>query len=169
MLFLRPTSAMKIYRTSYDSPLGELTLASDGEAIIGLWLENQKHWGAKLLDESIIQPDLAVFDDCARWLDRYFDGERPSPNELSLAPIGSAFQQKVWAQLCQIPYGATTTYGDLAQRLHSSPRAVGGAVGHNPISIIIPCHRVVGSQGQITGYAGGVERKRWLLEFEKSQ
>lgn len=108
-----------------------------------------------------------------KWLDRYFAGERPSVTELRLAPEGSGFRREVWEMLCEIPYGQVTTYGTIAQRIAarrggggSWAQAVGGAVGHNPISIIIPCHRVVGADGSLTGYAGGIERKRWLLSHE---
>ncbi len=150
----------------YSSPLGVLTLAADGEALAGLWLEGQKYFGAGLEMAPGVAPAFApAFD----WLDRYFAGKRPSPDELTLVPRGTAFQRAVWARLREIPYGEWTTYGELARDLPggaSSPRAVGGAVGHNPISIIIPCHRVLGADGGLTGYAGGVERKRWLLAHE---
>lgn len=107
------------------------------------------------------------------WLDRYFRGERPQAGELTLGPVGSGFQKAVWRFLCQIPYGQVTTYGEIGKKIAASQglssmsaQAVGGAVGHNPISIIIPCHRVIGANGSLTGYAGGVEKKRWLLEWE---
>ena len=116
---------------------------------------------------------MPILQQAGRWLDRYFAGERPAVNELPLAPVGSDFRQEVWKILCEIPYGQTTTYGEIAQKLSArlgrermSARAVGGAVGHNPISIIIPCHRVVGSNGRLTGYAGGLERKIKLLTHE---
>ena len=148
----------------YVSPVGELTLASDGERLTGLWIEGQKYFGAGLKPRGARRiPEL---DRAREWLDRYFAGEQPSPMELILAPAGTGFQRAVWEQLCEIPYGEVLTYGDLAKRLHTSARAVGSAVGRNPISIIIPCHRVVGADGSLTGYAGGVERKRWLLAHE---
>ena len=116
---------------------------------------------------------LPVFDAARDWLARYFAGEKPMPSELPLCPIGGEFRQRVWSLLCQIPYGETTTYGALARALAAqmgrpsmSSQAVGGAVGHNPISIIIPCHRVVGSGGSLTGYAGGIAAKLRLLEHE---
>ena len=151
----------------YISPVGVLTLAGDGENLVGLWLEGQKYFGAKLdLSGEGMSP---ILEEAKNWLDRYFAGERPSPAELPLAPVGTPFQRTVWKQLCEIPYGTLTTYGELAKRLRTSARAVGSAVGHNPISIIVPCHRVMGADGSLTGYAGGVERKRWLLEHEGAE
>ncbi len=154
--------------TTYASPVGELTLASDGTALTGLWLEGQKYFGGTSGEELVPgQPDLPVFQAARAWLDRYFTGEKPSPAELTLAPAGTPFQRAVWEKLQTIPYGAVTTYGALARELGgASPRAVGSAVGRNPISIIIPCHRVVGADGSLTGYAGGVERKQRLLTHE---
>ena len=155
------------YKTTYPSPVGELTLASDGENLLGLWLEGQKYFGGSVPGEMVDCDTLAVFDETKRWLDRYFAGARPEISELPLAPMGSEFRQKVWEILCEIPYGETTTYGEIAKKIGTkSAQAVGGAVGHNPISIIIPCHRVLGADGSLTGYAGGVEKKRWLLGHE---
>ena len=148
----------------YPSPVGELTLAGEGETLVGLWLEGQKYFGAGLELSGV--GEAPIFDRARDWLDRYFAGERPSPAELSLAPVGTAFQRSVWEQLCGIPYGESITYGELAKRLRTSARAVGSAVGRNPISIIVPCHRVMGADGGLTGYAGGVERKKWLLTHE---
>ena len=161
------------YTTKYPSPVGVLLLASDGQALTGLWIENQKYYGATLQQEHQKKDDLPVFDEVKKWLDRYFAGEQPSVSELPLAPTGSPFRRKVWEILCEIPYGKTTTYGEIAKRIAAaegkatmSGQAVGGAVGHNPISIIIPCHRVVGAGGSLTGYAGGIDVKRRLLELE---
>lgn len=158
-----------MYLTRYSSPLGELTLAADGQALTGLWIEGQKYFASTLREAHVEQPDLPVFALAARWLDDYFDGRKPGVSGLPLAPAGSAFRQAVWRILCAIPSGEVMTYGGIARRLGGSgmsAQAVGGAVGHNPISIIIPCHRVVGSNGSLTGYAGGLERKIRLLELE---
>ena len=161
---------MSTYVLTYVSPIGELTLSSDGKSLTGLWIEGQKHFGGKVLDNMTIgsgNTSLPIFVDTIHWLDQYFKGEKPSISDLPLAPQGTEFQQRVWKLLYEIPYGEITTYGELAEQLHSSARAVGTAVGHNPISIIIPCHRVIGANGQLKGYAGGIERKIWLLEHEK--
>ena len=159
------------YFTEYDSPVGLLTLASDGTAICGLWLEGQKYHGGTIPDEMERDDEATGFDALRTWLDGYFAGENPPVSDVPLAPIGGEFRQAVWKKLIAIPYGELTTYGAIANELKSEGRkasaiAVGGAVGHNPISIIIPCHRVVGANGSLTGYAGGLERKTWLLEHE---
>ena len=164
------------FKTSYQSPIGRLTLASDGEALIGLWLENQKYFAATVREEMADEHDLPVLAAAQDWLDRYFAGEKPAIGLLPLAPGGGAFRQEVWKILCGIPYGATLSYGEIAQRIAvrlnktgMSAQAVGGAVGHNPISIIIPCHRAVGTDGSLTGYAGGVDKKAWLLTHEGAE
>lgn len=160
------------YTTQYDSPLGPVLLASDGTHLIGLWICGQKYDRATLSGEACRNDDLPVFTEVRDWLDRYFAGKRPVPSELPLKPRGSVFRQRVWHLLCQVPYGQTTTYGALAEKLGQqtgkteNPHAVGGAVGHNPISLIIPCHRVVGKSGNLTGYAGGIDKKIWLLRHE---
>ncbi len=158
-----------------DSPLGRLTLAGEDGALTGLWLEGQKYFGATLPGDAV-EEDLPVFREARRWLDRYFAGERPAIGELPLAPAGSSFRRLVWELLREIPYGEVITYGALAReaarrmgRESMSAQAVGGAVAHNPISIIIPCHRVVGADGSLTGYAGGVRRKLWLLRHEGAE
>lgn len=158
------------YLTKLASPLGPLSLASDGEAVTGLWLEGQKYFAAGLDADTEERTDLPVFRQAEAWLNAYFE-KRDLPPLPPLAPRGSEFRQKVWKLLLAIPFGETTTYGALTERLKAagvpaSPQAVGGAVGHNPISILIPCHRVVGADGSLTGYAGGVEKKRFLLELE---
>lgn len=156
------------YRTVYPSSLGALTLASDGERLTGLWLAGQKYFGGGRTEWEE-KDDLAVFAAARRWLDDYFADRRPDPMSLPLRLQGTDFQKAVWRQLLQIPYGITVTYGELAVRIGcASARAVGGAVGRNPISIIIPCHRVVGSGGNLAGYAGGVARKEKLLALERA-
>lgn len=154
--------------THYSSPVGDLLLASDGEYLTGLWLEGQKYYAAGL-ENPVEDHSLPIFGQITQWLDEYFSGKRPSIADLPLAPRGGEYRQRVWELLKEIPYGSVTTYGALAARLNSSPRAVGGAVGRNPLSIIIPCHRVVGAAGELTGYAGGVDRKRFLLELERGE
>lgn len=162
-----------LYSTNYSSPLGRIMLAGNGNSLIGLWMEGQKYYGGTLTEKMTGKNDLPVFSDAKDWLDRYFAGEKPAISELSLAPTGGEFRQAVWSILCEIPYGEITTYGEIAKivaartnKEHMSGQAVGGAVGHNPISIIIPCHRVVGANGSLTGYAGGVDKKMKLLEHE---
>nr|WP_308742405.1 methylated-DNA--[protein]-cysteine S-methyltransferase [uncultured Anaerocolumna sp.] len=161
------------YSTTYLSPLGRITLACEGDNLVGVWNEGQKYHGAAISEQMTEKDDMPVFDAAKKWLDGYFAGEKPAISQLPLAPIGSEFRQNVWAILCEIPYGEVITYGDIAKKMAAkmnkdrmSSQAVGGAVGHNPISIIIPCHRVVGSNGSLTGYAGGVYTKVKLLEFE---
>ena len=161
------------YTTIYQSPLGPLTLACQDDALIGLWMEGQKYFGEGLPAGPPICSSSAVLSAAENWLDRYFSGEKPNPQELTLRPAGTPFRQVLWKLLCEIPYGETTTYGKLArnaaQQMHRpsmSGQAVGGAVGHNPISIIIPCHRVVAANGSLAGYAGGIERKLQLLTLE---
>lgn len=159
------------YATCCNSPLGAITLASDGRSLTGLWFEGQKHFAATLCAEHE-KGNLSVFEDAARWLGTYFAGEKPDFTP-RLALRGSAFCRKVWEVLLTIPYGQTMTYGEIARVLavrqgldRVSARAVGGAVGRNPLSIIIPCHRVIGAQGNLTGYAGGIGRKIELLALE---
>ena len=162
-----------VYFTEYESPIGKLTIVSDGESIIGLWMQGQKYFAATVKEEMKRQDELPVFDMAKSWLDRYFAGEKMRIGDLPLALQGSEFRQKVWKILCEITYGETITYGEIANRIavldgkkSMSAQAVGGAVGHNPISIIIPCHRVIGTDGSLTGYAGGIEKKKWLLRHE---
>ena len=162
-----------LYKTAYSSPLGSITLASDSTALLGLWFDGQKYFAGSIKEEMYINDELPVFKQTKDWLDRYFAGEMPAVSELPLAPIGSEFRQDVWKILIEIPYGKTITYGDIAKQIATkrelktmSAQAVGGAVGHNPISIIIPCHRVVGSNGSLTGYAGGIDKKIALLKHE---
>lgn len=162
-----------LYSSRYDSPVGPLTLVGDGVHLVGLWMDGQKYFQGSLKETPRPCGDLPVLALAARWLDRYFSGRRPSPCELPLAPAGSPFRQFIWKALCRIPCGEVVTYKELAalaseafHRPHMSAQAVGGAVGHNPISIIIPCHRVVGTDGSLTGYAGGLDKKIRLLKLE---
>lgn len=162
-----------VYSCYYNSSIGRLLLASDGESLTGLWLEKQKYYAATLSEEGKENVNLPVFVKVREWLDKYFRKEKPKISDLPLAPQGGEFRQAVWKILCAIPYGQTTTYGEIAQQIAAqtgrktmSAQAIGGAVGHNPISIIIPCHRVVGSNGSLTGYAGGIDKKIRLLETE---
>lgn len=157
-----------MYYCRYLSPLGTLTLSSDGESLNGLWIEGQKY----IPDEAKCCPDseLPVFRQTKEWLEIYFTGAEPEFMP-PLAPMGSEFRLRVWTLLREIPFGGLTTYGELAKLLaasgvKASPRAVGGAVGHNPISILIPCHRVVGADGSLTGYGGGLPLKVALLNLE---
>ena len=200
------------YTAHSNSPLGGITLASDGHALTGLWFDGQKHFPATYRNRTSEDSDLPVFKQTQKWLDIYFAGECPDFIP-PLAPQGTLFQQKIWELLLAIPYGKTMTYGEIAKRfvetrliasLHDatpqsaflrgascsgaslrdaslqgtsiqgtlltknmSAQAVGGAVGHNPVSLIIPCHRVIGANGSLTGYAGGLERKKYLLELEQ--
>lgn len=181
----------KIYH--YRSPLGGITIATDGEALIGLWFDGQEHFGSTLGEgagaatgaaipaDGTAEADAdrpAVIDETVKWLDQYFSGKRPDHTP-KIRLIGTDFRKRVWEKLLTVPYGQTTTYGELAAQLAdagtdgaakgASARAVGGAVARNPISIIVPCHRVLGAGGSLTGYAGGIEKKAALLELEKSR
>lgn len=157
----------------YNSPLGDILLASKDNKLIGLWIEDQKYFLSSIKEEIQENSNDGVLLATKSWLDRYFNGQKPNIDELNLSPIGSDFRQAVWKILCKIPYGETITYNDIAKEIarqrkikKMSAQAIGGAVGHNPISIIIPCHRVVGTNGNLTGYAGGIEKKIWLLRHE---
>lgn len=161
------------YVTTFETGMiGTLTLASDGERISHCWFEHDRNWDADAVKTYVRKDDLPVFDIACRWLRRYFAGERPDSSELPLGLSGTPFRMAVWGQLLRIPYGQTVTYGELAERVESqtgrrtSARAVGGAVRHNPICVIVPCHRVVGSGGSLTGFAGGIEVKARLLAAE---
>ena len=161
------------YSAQLPSPVGPLTLVGDGDSLAGLWIEGQKYFQATLRTAPQRRDDLPLFRQVKEWLERYFSGKKPAVSELPLNPAGSEFRREVWKLLCEIPYGELTTYGEIAKKLAAkqgrpsmSGQAVGGAVAHNPISIIIPCHRVVGSNGSLTGYAGGIDKKIRLLELE---
>lgn len=161
-----------IYTCEAASPVGKMTLAGDGENLIGLWIEKQKYFAGEILNQAREEKDLPVFTQARKWLDAYFGGDNPRISDLPLAPRGNAFRQRVWEILRTVPKGQTRTYGGIAKQIAQktggkmSAQAVGNAVGHNPISIIIPCHRVVGANGNLTGYAGGLDIKIKLLTLE---
>ena len=162
----------------YNSPLGAMTMACDDCGLTGLWFQGQKYFGSTLWEQSSCrerQQEGAspIFSQTKRWLDIYFAGDIPDFS-VPLHLIGSDFRKAVWSILCTIPYGTTITYGDIARKIATdrgltrmSAQAVGGAVGHNPVSVIVPCHRVIGSDGSLTGYAGGLHLKQQLLQLEK--
>ena len=152
--------------THYQSPLGGITLASDGEALVGLWFNGQKYFAEVLDPQHEENNDLPIFIEARKWLDAYFCGYVPDFTP-KLSMRASPFRKRVGEFMLTIPYGQVKTYGEIARQLDCrSAQAVGNAVGHNPISLIIPCHRVVGSRGSLTGYAGGIERKARLLQME---
>ena len=156
-----------LQKSIYPSPLGEILLAGDEEAVTGLWFTDAKYAGLGLPPDTPVGKTAAILK-AEEWLDIYFSGKEPDFLP-ALRPAGSPFRQRVFRLLRQIPRGRTVTYGELARLLDcASAQAVGGAVGHNPISILIPCHRVVGADGSLTGYAGGLARKQWLLNLEKA-
>ena len=150
----------------YSSPLGVLTVRADYENLSALVIEGQKYSGYHLAGEGQ-ERETPVLRSARLWLDRYFEGKNPDIALLPLAPKGTAFQKRVWKALLDIPYGKTVSYGEIAKFVGSSARAVGSAVGHNPLSVIIPCHRVLSSDGKLTGYAGGLENKEKLLKLER--
>ena len=159
------------YIAHYDSPLGGITLASDGDALIGLWFDGQKYY-ADALDTDHEEKELPIFEQTKKWLDIYFSGKSPDFTP-PLNMKTTEFRKAVWEVMLTIPYGKTMTYGEIAEQIakrngikRMSAQAVGGAVGHNSISLIIPCHRVVGTDGSLTGYAGGIQNKEKLLEME---
>lgn len=161
------------YSTVYLSPIGLITLISDNNSIVGLYLEDQKNLLSDLHKEYIIKEDIPVLIKAKEWLRRYFAKENPEILDLPLAPMGTEFRKIVWKILCDIPYGEVATYGDVSKKValimrrdKMSAQAIGGAIKHNPISIIIPCHRVIGSDGNMTGYSGGISKKIKLLELE---
>lgn len=160
-------------KTQYKSPVGNLIIAANDNGIVGLWIEGQKYFLGKLGEMPPDNNKSETLNAACKWLDDYFAGRKPPISSLPLNPLGSEFAKTIWAMLCEIPYGETVTYGELAKKAAAklgksrmSAQAVGGAVGHNPISIIIPCHRVVGSNGSLTGYAGGIDKKIYLLTHE---
>lgn len=161
------------YTYHYDSPLGKITLASDGTALTGLWFDGQKYFGSTLGTRH--EPkELSIFAQTAHWLDVYFSGKAPDFTP-PLSMLTTPFRKAVWNIMLAIPFGETMTYKAISEKVagqmglsHMSAQAVGGAVGHNAISLIIPCHRVVGTNGSLTGYAGGIDKKEQLLSMEKT-
>ena len=159
------------YKSKYKSPVGELLIIADDQSLTGLWYtKDSKYYNKEISEGAVEKPNKAI-DKTKKWLDMYFDGEEPDfMPEISFG--GSDFQKRVWEKLLEVPYGVTTTYGEIAREIKCSSdgtvsaQAVGQAVGHNPISIIVPCHRVIGSDGDLTGYAGGLKRKKALLQLE---
>lgn len=172
--FMKSTQRLKIYSTTISSPFGELFLSSDGQNLTGLWNYNQKYHGQTLYKNLTDNPDLEIFSITKNWLDKYFLGKNPPIAEVPISfGDASEFRLAVWNILLSIPYGKVITYGDIAKvvakkfdKQKMSAQAVGGAVGHNPISIIVPCHRVVGTNRSLTGYAGGLDKKIKLLKLE---
>lgn len=165
-----------MYRSTITSPIGKLTLISDGEYLNGLFIENQKYFLENIRSELIEKDNLDIFIKTKKWIDEYFSGKNPEPSNLKLKPKGTLFQETVWQEFLNIPYGKTTTYKELGKIVTKtmkkdkmSAQAIGNAVSHNPISIIIPCHRVIGINGGLTGYAGGLDKKEYLLKLEKNK
>ncbi|QOZ89342.1 methylated-DNA--[protein]-cysteine S-methyltransferase [Streptococcus suis] len=156
-------------KTIYHSPLGAMSLVATDKGLRGAWFEGQKYFERGLAEPTLLGSH-PILDQTSLLLDAYFLGEEVDFSSLPLETIGTEFQEKVWALLKEIPYGQTTSYGQLAQQLDiRSGQAVGGAVGRNPYSIIVPCHRVLNQKGQLTGYAGGLDKKIWLLQHENPQ
>ena len=157
-----------LYTTTYPSPLGPLTLVCGEEHLVALHIGGRQNFIPRDPEGLTRMPGHPVLRLTGSWLERYFAGKRPVPEELPLAPQGSPFQRQVWQRLMDIPYGETRTYGELARCFpgRMSAQAVGQAVGRNPIAIVLPCHRVLGAGGKLTGYSAGLEAKRWLLEHE---
>ena len=164
-----------MYTKTISSPLGDLVLVSDGEYLTGLFIAGQKYFMDGFSKELHKKDDLEIFHMVEEWLKFYFAGDNPNIKNVKLKPQGTFFRQTVWQELLNIPYGDTITYKELGKKVSKtlgkssmSSQAIGGAVGHNPISIIIPCHRVIGTNGSLTGYAGGLDKKEYLLALEKT-
>ena len=163
------------YKTEYKSPLGIITICCDeDEKVVGLFFKNQKYFADNIDGKITENNNLKIFVTVKSWLDKYFAGKKPNIKEIPIKFIGNDFRKSVWKILYKIPYGKTVTYGDVAKQIAKqkdiakmSAQAIGGAVGHNPISIIVPCHRVVGKNGKLTGYAAGLDKKKKLLELEQ--
>ena len=164
------------YKSEYKSPLGNITVCCDeDEKIVGLFFKNQKYFADNIDGKITENNNLKIFVTVKSWLDKYFAGKKPNIKEIPIKFIGNDFRKSVWKILYKIPYGKVVTYGDIAKQIAKqqgitkmSAQAIGGAVGHNPISIIVPCHRVVGKNGKLTGYAAGLNKKKKLLELEQA-
>ncbi|MFS9180678.1 methylated-DNA--[protein]-cysteine S-methyltransferase [Streptococcus timonensis] len=158
----------KFAKTLYTSPIGLLSIVANDHYLFGIWVEGQSHFERGLIAENIEEVKThPILNQAISYLDDYFLGQNPSLSELPLAPIGTDFEKKVWSYLREIPFGTTVTYGQIAKDLSvASAQAIGGAVGRNPWSILVPCHRVLGVNKRLTGYASGLERKAWLLDYE---
>lgn len=159
------------YLSNYSSPIGKIVLFSDDNFLIGLWFENQKHF-ASTLSYPFSNEENWIIKQAKKWLDLYFSNQKPNFN-VPIKFIGSEFQKEVWTELLNISYGYSVSYGDIAKNISYknqakkiSPRAIGSAVGKNPISIIVPCHRVLSKNNKLNGYAGGLDRKKYLLQLE---
>lgn len=158
-----------LYCQQYVSPLGTIHLVTDQDSLLGAWFEGQKYEKRGFEKATFLTEHQPVLEEAFRWLDAYFSGQKLLTIP-PLAPRGTTFQKRVWQELLKIPFGQTSTYGQLAKDLRClSAQAVGGAVGKNPLSIFIPCHRILGVDGSLTGYAGGLERKSWLLDHERKR
>jgi len=163
-----------LFIQEYESPLGLMDLAGSETSLIGAWFKDQKYFKSTISEQdNLVYENNAVLKTAAEWLDAYFGGENPNAGEIPVEFQGTEFRVKVWNFLQKIPYGEVTTYGEIAKQISGkegtkipAAQAVGSAVGHNPISVIVPCHRVVGKNGSLTGYAGGLDRKEWLLRHE---
>ncbi|MCR4663093.1 MAG: methylated-DNA--[protein]-cysteine S-methyltransferase [Endomicrobiaceae bacterium] len=164
------------YKAQYKSPVGTIIICCDEqEKIVGLWFKGQKHFADNIYYSKMTENNnIKILQKTKKWLDKYFSGKKPTTNDIPIKFIGSSFRQQVWTLLCKIPYGKTVTYSDIAEQIarqkgikKMSAQAVGGAVGHNPIAIIVPCHRVIGKNGNLTGYAAGIDKKKKLLELEQ--
>ena len=160
----------KFSKIVYTSPIGLLSIVATDQFLFGIWVEGQNHFERGLIVDNIEEVKThPVLNQASSYLDDYFLGQNPSLSELPLAPIGTDFEKKVWSYLREIPFGTTVTYGQIAKDLSvASAQAVGGAVGRNPWSILVPCHRVLGANKRLTGYAAGLERKAWLLNHERA-
>ncbi len=164
-----------MYKTRISSPIGNLIITSDGSYLTGLYIEGQKYF-LEEINHFLEKSNLDIFNETKLWLKNYFNGKKPNPKSLKIKIEGTNFRKIVWTTLLEIPYGKTISYQDLGKivakklgKKKMSAQAIGGAVGHNPISIIIPCHRVIGTNGSLTGYAGGLEKKKYLLQLEKAE